>query len=70
MFSDCRLQNYGEKWVNLNTKEFTLDNAYMNQIIDSIIATVRYGDPKHLKNDLGAILELYSEHTQQKENNG
>jgi len=43
---------------------------YTNQIIDSIIATVKFGDPKHLRNDLNAIIELYAEHIRDKENNG
>lgn len=41
---------------------FEMRDPYMEKIIESIIATVRYGDPKHLKNDLNAILELYLEH--------
>jgi len=44
-------------------------DTYMEKIIDSIIATVRFGDPKHLRNDLNAILELYLEHNNEKENN-
>lgn len=43
---------------------------YTNQIIDAIIAAVRYGDPKNLRNDLNAIIELYAEHIQDKEING
>jgi hypothetical protein len=41
----------------------------MEKIIDSIIATVRFGDPKHLKNDINAILELYLEYYKETENN-
>jgi hypothetical protein len=41
---------------------FEVRDTYMEKIIDSIIATVRFGDPKHLRNDLNAILELYLEH--------
>lgn len=45
-------------------------DSYTNQLIDSIIATVKFGEPKHLRNDLNAILELYLEYTRDKENNG
>jgi hypothetical protein len=44
-------------------------DPYMDKIIESIIATVRFGNPKHLRNDLNAILELYLEYYKETENN-
>ena len=51
-----------DRLAQIEYNENVKRDSYMEGIIDSIIATVRYGDPAHLKNDLLAILELVVEH--------
>lgn len=62
-------ETYGSVLAKLSQVEYNdtvKENIWMEEIVDSIIATVRFGEPSRLRNDLKAILDLVAEY--QKEN--
>lgn len=63
------VQTYGEvfdRLARLEYNETMQRDSYMDSVIDSIIATVRYGEPAQIKKTILAIIELAIEHEKEK----